>query len=375
MFGFGRNRRAADRDLDALKRQQIDGLKQAVSTIRAVNSGQQDATVFDLPLPSASATAVLRVSLPSSFPDHPPSLRLLGLSVRHPWVDGQGVVSCHPKLNPWHASNSLAEVCVSVMQEITKTVGGSPIVGVPGDRWGGGVGGGGQGGGGGGGLGPMQPPPLRGGGGDGSGMIPGGSTHSVSSSPPRPSVVLPPLPNALPPSLLAASLDELNNLLSDEVAFSMFLSNTREVKECNRQLEAIRRTNADIAQETLEKRGAVTEAREEMRQALEILREIEKAYERKVGRVGEKGGREGGIEGVYRALEKEAAESEKRSEECAKALVSGEMDVAEWQEKYLKERKLFHARSAKLEKIQGMRGGGGKSGRRRGGGSVLISEG
>jgi len=203
----------------------------------------------------------------------------------------------------------------------------------------------------------MQPPQLGGGG--GSGMGSGGSTlSSSSSSPPRPSIILPPLPQALPPSLLASSLDELNNLLSDEVAFSVFLSNLREVKECNRQLEAIRRTNADVAKETLEKRAAVTGLRAEVQQALEILREIEKAYAGKVGGVGEKGGREGGVEGVYVALEKEAGESERRSEECAKAFIAGEKKVAEWQVDYLKERKLFHERSAKLEKIQGLREGG-----------------
>lgn len=37
MFPFGRSRRP-DRDLDALKRQQIEALKQAVPTARAVNS-------------------------------------------------------------------------------------------------------------------------------------------------------------------------------------------------------------------------------------------------------------------------------------------------------------------------------------------------
>jgi len=158
--------------------------------------------------------------------------------------------------------------------------------------------------------------------------------------------------------LLASSLNELNNLLSDEVAFSVFLSNVREVRECNRQLEAIRRTNADVAKETLEKRAAVTGLREEVQLALEILKEIEKAYALKVGGIGEKGGREGGVEGVYVALEKEAGESERRSEECAKAFIAGEKKVAEWQVDYLKERKLFHERSAKLEKIQGMREAG-----------------
>jgi hypothetical protein len=37
MFAFGRHRRP-DRDLDALKRQQVEGLKQAVPSTRAVNS-------------------------------------------------------------------------------------------------------------------------------------------------------------------------------------------------------------------------------------------------------------------------------------------------------------------------------------------------
>lgn len=37
MFPFGRHRRP-DRDLDALKRQQVEGLKQAVPSARAVNS-------------------------------------------------------------------------------------------------------------------------------------------------------------------------------------------------------------------------------------------------------------------------------------------------------------------------------------------------
>ncbi|EKU22409.1 hypothetical protein NGA_0436300, partial [Nannochloropsis gaditana CCMP526] len=137
MFPFGRSRRP-DRDLDALKRQQIEALKQAVPTARAVNS---DSSLFDLPIPSASATAVLRVSLPHNFPDEPPSLRLLGLGVRHAWIDATGAVVRHPKLSPWQSTHSLAEVCTSVMQEITKTVGGSPTVGVGvAVQWGGGGG-------------------------------------------------------------------------------------------------------------------------------------------------------------------------------------------------------------------------------------------
>jgi ubiquitin-protein ligase len=70
--------------------------------------------MFDIPMPSASATAVLRVQLPPLFPDHPPALRLMGLNIRHQWVDPGGLVAYHPRLNPWHPQNSLAEIVVQV---------------------------------------------------------------------------------------------------------------------------------------------------------------------------------------------------------------------------------------------------------------------
>jgi hypothetical protein len=130
----------------------------------------------------------------------------------------------------------------------------------------------------------------------------------------------------------------------------------REVKECNRQLEAIRRTNADVARETLEKRPAVTALREEAKQTLDICKEIEKAYEEKVKGAG--GGTEGGVDGVCLLLERQVGESERGSEECARAFVAGEKPLEAWQFEYLKERKLFHERSAKLEKVQRVRSEG-----------------
>ncbi len=35
------------------------------------------------------------------------ALRLLGIVIRHQWVDPGGLVAYHPRLNPWHAQNSL----------------------------------------------------------------------------------------------------------------------------------------------------------------------------------------------------------------------------------------------------------------------------
>lgn len=109
---------------------------------------RQDETILDVPIPSASSTAVLRVQLLPQFPDHAPgeqaagagiidglgvirtafdpsrstgqtnlprfphyatALRLLGIVIRHQWVDPGGLVAYHPRLNPWHSQNSLGE--------------------------------------------------------------------------------------------------------------------------------------------------------------------------------------------------------------------------------------------------------------------------
>jgi hypothetical protein len=38
-----------------------------------------------------------------------PVLKLYGVAVRHPWIDMAGVVSQHPKLNPWDQNNSVGK--------------------------------------------------------------------------------------------------------------------------------------------------------------------------------------------------------------------------------------------------------------------------
>lgn len=40
-------------------------------------------------------------------PPHMTALRLLGIVIRHQWVDPGGLVAYHPRLNPWHSNNSL----------------------------------------------------------------------------------------------------------------------------------------------------------------------------------------------------------------------------------------------------------------------------
>ncbi len=79
-----------------------------------------------------------------------------------------------------------------------------------------------------------------------------------------------------------ASEAELNKLLSDEVAFSVFLTGLSQVKECSRQLEAVRRTNADVARATLGHREELTTLREEVAGLVEVMGDLKKAYEGKL---------------------------------------------------------------------------------------------
>lgn len=68
--------------------------------------------------------------------------------------------------------------------------------------------------------------------------------------------------------------------------------------------------------------------------------------------IGGSGSAEGGAAEVLAGLEKEAAESEERSEASARAFVQGDLKLPEFQVEFLRERRKYHERQAKMEKLQ-----------------------
>jgi hypothetical protein len=98
--------------------------------------------MFDVPIPTASPSALLRIILPPQFPEQAPgkrceltiiitphtahssaipssALKLHGVAVRHPWVDGSGVIAGHPRLNPWDIQNSLCKSGTCSLNHLT----------------------------------------------------------------------------------------------------------------------------------------------------------------------------------------------------------------------------------------------------------------
>lgn len=97
LLGFGRGKK--EKDYTELRRTQVDGFKRAFPTAKPVTSVRfillffmvmrdvlcsavlivvytwvkwQDDSAFDIAIPSASATAFVRVILPPNFPEAPP---------------------------------------------------------------------------------------------------------------------------------------------------------------------------------------------------------------------------------------------------------------------------------------------------------------
>jgi len=127
-WGFGKSKTV---DWSAERNKQISCLLQAFPRATQVTTGLSAGTQgLDISIPNASPSALLRITLPSRFPEVAPMLKVFGLRVTHPYFDAQMSVSNMNELNIWSQSShsqvphgdKLSDVVKKVIAEVERSV-------------------------------------------------------------------------------------------------------------------------------------------------------------------------------------------------------------------------------------------------------------
>lgn len=276
-------------------------------------------TAFRSGFSAETPQAVLRIFLPQGFPEDKPALQLLSKIV-HPWVNQYNQVVGPPELITWRKEFELSTVVQRVISELSSLPPSSPIH--PSSM-------------------PIQiearfSPP---------------SYEAISST--ISSVALeiptPPIPDSFP-ELDLMSVEELETLLNDEVAFYSHVSNQiLGVKTMQEMRSDALVANFTVAQATLAQREEVTMVREEAMKLQEELARAKGSYERKVNEhVALEESRTSNAV-VLEKMRKETDAAEEVSECLNEKFCNNSIEVGEFVKQYRAVRHQYHARHACVE--------------------------
>lgn len=358
---------------------QITGLEAAFP---AAQCKQQDKSLYDLPFNVGSMPYTLRIFLPPNFPEVPPVLQLLK-PLKHEWVNQYNQVVGHAYLTPgtWSNQFELAQLVKEVLDELMNTpnTGGSsdmppirntgigygqvsipdPVAAIPSPHEvNGGMGrGGGSGG----------PPayanassaqPHRSGGQPSSHVTNGGAAvmhaeyeHKDGGAESKMSefaIPVPPIPERFE-EIEAMTLDQVERLLRDDVAFSAHLMNMDSVKTMRDLREQVIEENAKIAQSTLQHRDELEVLRAETLALQLELQQLKEAFDAKAQVQIDADAHRSSDNAVLNTIRLAVEVAEEESEDVASEFNNGDLTADAFVKKYLPLRAKYHQRNAALE--------------------------
>jgi len=342
MWGKKRTTDAAEQA--NLKRKQVEALRSAYSNVKEVHRD----TVYEVPLhPPVS----LVLTLNDGFPTTPPVVTVTP-PVSHHWVDPNMYIIGCPKLKEWSSTMDLSKIVKSVSKEFEKTPPRILPNNIPQPS-----------------LYPMLSPngmPQP------SGMMPQSSgmypnLASGSSSNLRPSggqsmfasaatvspayPPLPPKPAEIFPELVSLSKQELEDLLSDDEKFEIFLSNLEKHKNIETIVKDLRDENDRVAAVTLEKQEELGQLQESLQLQKDLFKIKQSELDEKAKKLGEIMKKYSGSV-IMGKLASETHRVEEESEDLAQQFLRGEIEINEFPKVFIEARKRFHRRAAKMEMLQ-----------------------
>lgn len=366
------------------------GTSQREKQIEAFESGfpaaackQTDKSLFDVPFVAAGHSFTLRVFLPPKFPEVPPVLQLLR-PLRHPWVNQYNQVTGHAYLAHWSDQFELVTLVKEVLLELSKP---------PNETAGAAAGGGAT---------PAPSPatlpasttqqPIGAHGAMTAASIPdpvnatpppsytdaargmGGHTQHQQYSPtvessaqqyhqqpsprhdfkdepePEPAfrTSLPGIPPSFP-ELEALSLEQLQRLLRDDVAFQTHMGNMDTVKTMRDLREQIIEENANIAQGNLTRREEYEALRAETLALQLQLQEMKDSFQQRVQKQLDADESRLSDAAILDQIRAAASDAENRSDDISADFSSGTLPVKEFLAAYMPVRKTYHRRNSFLE--------------------------
>lgn len=341
---------------------------------------QADKSVFDLPFDVGNVPYTLRIFLPRNFPEFPPVLQLLK-PLKHEWVNQNNQVVGHAYLakGTWNEHFELAQLVKEVLNELMNTpnTGGSsdmppirntgigygqvsipdPVTSIPSPHEVNGLRGNGANG----------PPayanassahPHRADGQPSTRAMSGGSNGARSEFEHKNnltdekesefSIPVPPIPERFE-EIEAMTLDQVERLLRDDVAFSAHLMNMDSVKTMRDLREQVIEENAKIAQSTLQHRDELEALRAETLTLQLELQQLKEAFDAKAQVQIDADAHRSSDNAVLNTIRLAVEVAEEESEDVASEFNNGDLTADAFVKKYLPLRAKYHQRNAALE--------------------------
>ncbi|KAJ8658356.1 hypothetical protein O0I10_006041 [Lichtheimia ornata] len=300
-----------------VKQQQIASLYSHNPAVTTIIEGQ----MYELPCPMGNVSAALLVNLPPEFPDVPPIITVSPTGMRHPWIESDVVV--HDALH-WNASQvQLGKWVHDIIEEFT------------------------------------QRPPARKGGSGANGEGPASAEEGYGHRPPPPIPSNTSAPSATPlalsmaeyTSIVSRSMDELEELLSNDVAFELFFNSLERVQNMKTVQEELRNGNVNLANKNLTQESSLQQLRDQVKELDGEYRQLRAQFEEKEKQQNDAFNRFSPATMMTR-LKASIHESDELSESVAQSFLDGNLDHDGFVKQFRELRKVYHIRASKLERSQ-----------------------
>ncbi|KAI8985295.1 hypothetical protein BDB01DRAFT_789614 [Pilobolus umbonatus] len=245
----------------------------------------------------------LLVNLPPHFPDDPPLVTLSPSGMRHPWVDNDVII--HEGINAWTPLHSNLGLLVKDIREEF-----------------------------------VQRPPAK---------KTAQTEESYNYKPPPPIPTTPTNPEYIAVSKL--SVEDLEEMLSNETAFEIFFHSLDRVKNLKAFQEDLRNGNETLAHKNLSREDQLIKLRTEIQGLDSDYNLLKLEFEEKERQQQEAFNRFS-VATVLTRLKASVYESDELSESVAQSFLDGNLDHDTFVKQFREFRKVYHLRASKLERAQ-----------------------
>ncbi|KAJ3215110.1 Vacuolar protein sorting-associated protein 37A [Dinochytrium kinnereticum] len=303
-------------------------------------------TLYEVPIHLSGGPIFLHITLPNTFPDLPPTITVKP-NVVHPWIGPNSHITGHEKLKKWNQHMSLAKIVQEIVQEFVarNPVKVNPLVGAMAlNNSAGSVG-----------LANLA---------EGGGAPQGQARFGQQKTGEGPAYSANPLVRQQSPhpepapagpqidfmGLENKSLQELEELMSDEVAFEDFFQNLPQFKEQQRTRGDFVAGNEALAKQNLSMEARVAQLRTELEEEHRSFRTQREQFDANYRAFQDLSMRYAPDYMISR-IRTGVTESEELSESVASSFLGGKMAVEDFVRNYRETRKVYHQRAARLERV------------------------
>ncbi|CAO3637147.1 unnamed protein product [Cunninghamella echinulata] len=294
-----------------LKQQQIAFLFAHNESVNVIIEGQQyEITITTTGENQNENTMDLLVNLPEGFPEEAPVITISPIGMRHPWINSNVVVN--EPLNTWNFQSSLGMLVHDICDEFNKRPPAKKTTNTEKS------------------YSNRPPPPIP--------------TSNISSSAQLNN-------NPEYTAILNKTPAEIEELLSNEVAFDIFFNSLDRIKNMKIVQEELMNGNENLAHKNLSQEDVLTKLQAEVKD-LNVQYQQQKELSKEKERQQQEAFKRFSSSTILTRLKAGVMESDDLSESVAQSFLEGNLDHDSFVKQFREFRKVYHLRASKLERIQ-----------------------